>query len=57
MRLVTGYYLIARQCNCQDLGPNYFDERTREAVKRRTVRRLERLGYQVILTPAPELVT
>jgi transposase len=55
--LVTGYYLITRQCDYQDLGPNYFDERSREAVKRRTVRRLDRLGYQVTLTPVQELVT
>lgn len=55
--LVTGYYLITRQTTYQDLGANYFDERNREAVKRQSVRRLERLGYQVELvptgTPAP----
>jgi transposase len=49
--LVTGYYLITRQTTYQDLGGNYFDERDREAVKRRAVRRLERLGYRVELAP------
>jgi transposase len=53
--LVTGYYLITRQTKYEDLGGNYFDERDREAVKRRSVRRLEQLGYRVelVLTAAP----
>ncbi len=50
--LVTGYYLITRQTTYHDLGGNYFDERDREATKRRAVRRLEGLGYQVQLLPA-----
>jgi len=49
--LVTGYHLITRQTVYQDLGGNYFDERDREAVKRRAVRRLEKLGYRVELAP------
>lgn len=49
--LVTGYHLITRQTAYEDLGGNYFDERDREAVKRRAVRRLEKLGYQVDLSP------
>ncbi len=55
--LVTGYYLITRRQDYRDLGHNYFDERNREAVKRRAVQRLERLGFQVTLTPTPEPVT
>lgn len=54
--LLTGYYLITRKRDYEDLGPNYFDERARESVKRRTVRRLDRLGYEVTLTSVPELV-
>lgn len=50
--LVTGYYLITRQTKYEDLGGNYFDERDREAVKRRAVKRPEKLGYQVQLAPA-----
>jgi transposase len=49
--LVTGYYLITRQTAYEDLGGNYFDERDREAVRRRAVRRLEKLGYRVELMP------
>ena len=39
----------------QDLGGRYFDERDRQAVERRLVKRLEGLGYKVSLehaTPA-----
>jgi transposase len=53
--LVAGYYLITRQSTYQDLGANYFDERDREAVKRRAVRRLEKLGYQVQLNETAAL--
>jgi transposase len=35
----------------QDLGPNYWDERDRQAVVRRATRRLEALGYRVTLEP------
>lgn len=48
--LVTGYFLVTRQRTYQDLGGNYFDERDREAVKRRAVKRLEQLGFQVQLS-------
>lgn len=50
--LVTGYAMITRQVDYQDLGANYFDERNKEAVKRRAVKRLEQLGFQVELKPA-----
>jgi transposase len=49
--LVTGYTLITRQVDYHDLGANYFDELNKEAVKRRTVKRLEQLGFQVELKP------
>ncbi|RIK52727.1 IS110 family transposase [candidate division KSB1 bacterium] len=49
--LTTGFYLITRNKTYSDLGENYFDERDREQVKRRAVRRLEKLGFQVSLKP------
>jgi transposase len=49
--LTISYYLLTRHTTYQDLGHNYFDERDREGVKRRAVRRLEQLGYQVTLSP------
>jgi transposase len=45
--LVIAYHLLKDQTTYQELGPNYFDERDREAVKRRCLRRLEALGYEV----------
>lgn len=50
--LVTGYHMITKQKDYQDLGNTYFDERNKEAIKRRMVKRLEQLGYNVELKPA-----
>jgi transposase len=47
------YHILSRKEPYQDLGANYFDERDRQAVQRRLVRRLEQLGYQVTIQPAP----
>ena len=47
--LVTGYHMITKQMDYKDLGNNYFDERNKESIKRRMVKRLEQLGYQVEL--------
>lgn len=49
--LTVVYFLLTRKEMYRDLGVNYFDERDREGVKRRAVRRLQQLGYQVTLTP------
>jgi transposase len=49
--LITGYYLITRDRTYQDLGAEYFDQRDHDAVKQRSVRRLEKLGYCVTLAP------
>jgi hypothetical protein len=36
------------------LGGNYFDEQDRQAIEKRLVRRLEKLGYEVSLkSPSP----
>ena len=35
-----------------DLGVHYFDNRDRQLVVRRSVRRIERLGYKVSLSAA-----
>jgi len=51
--LVIAYHLLSRKADYQDLGPHYFDERDREAVKRRLVHRLEDLGYEVTVSSAP----
>jgi transposase len=49
--LIMAYYVLVRKEEYRELGGNYFDERERQAVERRLVRRLERLGYQVSLQP------
>ena len=49
--LVIVYHVLTRREPYQDLGVNYFDERDRQAVERRLVRRLEQLGYEVSLQP------
>jgi transposase len=49
--LVIAYHLLTRSTVYQDLGPFYFDERDRDAVRRRLVGRLEKLGYKVTAEP------
>lgn len=50
--LVIIYHVLTRREPYQDLGANYFDERDRQGVERRLVKRLEQLGYEVRLKPA-----
>jgi transposase len=50
--LVTLYHLLSRATTYEDPGGNYFDERAHSATLRRTVRRIERLGYKVTLQTA-----
>jgi transposase len=49
--LVIIYHLLSEDKDYQELGGNYFDEWDRQAVQKRLVRRLEKLGYQVKLEP------
>lgn len=49
--LVIIYHLLSNGGVYQDLGSNYFDERDRQAVQKRLIKRLERMGYQVELQP------
>lgn len=50
--LVIIYHLLRDGTACQDLGSSYLDQRNTQAVLRRSVRRLEGLGYQVTLVAA-----
>jgi transposase len=47
--LVSAYHMLVRQEPYRDLGDNYFDEHRREFVANHLVRRLEKLGYQVVI--------
>ena len=49
--LVSVYYILTRHEPYRDLGVTYFDERDRQAVERRLVKRLQALGYEVLLQP------
>ena len=49
--LRLAYYLLTRRTEYHDLGVTYLDQRDRQAVERRAVRRLEGLGYTVTLQP------
>lgn len=49
--IVISYHLLGRGVGFQDLGPNYFDQRDRERV-RRLVSRPEAMGYAGEVTPA-----
>jgi transposase len=54
--LVIAYHLLARDQVYEELGPDFFERRDRAAIERRSVQRLEALGYRVTLeplTPAP----
>lgn len=50
--LVIAYHVLRDGTTYHELGRNYFDEREREAVARRAVTRLERLGFKVTVEPA-----
>ena len=52
--LVIIYHLLSEGTTYQELGGNFFDEWDRQAVEKRLVRRLERLGYQVELQPVAQ---
>jgi len=49
--LVIVYHVLADEKAYQELGGNYFDNYDRQAVQKRLVHRLEKLGYEVTLTP------
>ncbi len=49
--LVIVYHVLRRGTIYEELGGAYFDERDRQALERRLVRRLEALGNQVTLQP------
>jgi transposase len=49
--LVTAYHLLARDQVYEELGPDFFERRDRAAIERRSVQRLEALGYRVTLEP------
>jgi transposase len=51
--LVIAFHLLKRKTTYVDLGPDYFDRRNADAVRRALVKRLQHLGHTVTLAPAP----
>jgi transposase len=49
--LVIAYHLIQRKEPYRELGGDYFDKRRPEAAAKQFVKRLEQLGYSVVLQP------
>jgi transposase len=49
--LVIAYHLLQRGTRYEELGGRYFEERDRQVIERRLVRRLEALGHKVTLEP------
>jgi transposase len=46
------WHLLNHDCEYVDLGPRYLEDRDRQQIERRLVRRLEGFGYTVKLEPA-----
>jgi transposase len=53
--IIVGYYLVRDHLTFQDLGADFFDRRNREHTARRAVKRLNGLGYKVILQPVSDI--
>lgn len=51
--LIIVYHMLAREEDYQELGGTYFDGLDRDKKEKSLVRQLERLGFEVALTPAP----
>jgi hypothetical protein len=51
--LVIAYHVLTRQQPYSDLGANYFDERDRQAVIKRCLTPVQKLGYKVTLEILP----
>jgi transposase len=49
--IVIVYYILLNGEPYRDLGPDHFDERRQECIRRHHVRQLQRLGYAVTLEP------
>jgi transposase len=50
--LIVAYHILRDRTDFHDLGPNYFEPRDRDRTIRSHIRRLERLGFNVVLTPS-----
>jgi transposase len=49
--VIAGYHILTTGKPYRDLGPDYLDRRTERRTRQNLINRLERMGYQVCLTP------
>lgn len=54
--LITAFYLLRDQSDYRELGGDFFDRQHPQRTQNRLVRRLERLGLQVVITQAKPLL-
>jgi len=54
--LIIIYHMIKNNTAYCDLGANFFDVRNKEAIVKRSTRRIEELGYYVTLKPKPDII-
>jgi hypothetical protein len=47
------YHMIQRGTHYQDLGENYYDNRNPEKLANRLAKRIEKLGFKVMLEALP----
>ena len=52
--LVIAYHILKEPVEYRDLGADYFDKLHPDRLKRKLVKRLEGLGFQVTITPSPQ---
>jgi hypothetical protein len=52
--LVLAHYLLQHNCRFRELGADYYQRLRAPSLSQSPVRRLQRLGYQVTLAPAPQ---
>jgi transposase len=50
--LVIAYHMLRRGTEYVELGADYFDKQNQQQVQKRLVKRLEQLGYRVLLEPS-----
>lgn len=55
--LVIAYHILKTRQPYIELGPNYLDERKKQAVVRRNVKKLQDLGYEVRIEPKVVYIT
>ncbi len=50
--LVIAWHLLSYDCEYEDLGGDYFNQRDTDRTRQRALSQLQALGYRVLLEPA-----